>query len=304
MAFDYFARQAVDVAVIETGLGGRLDATNVLKPALTIITDINYDHVEILGPTLEAIAGEKAGIIKPGVPNVIGLLPREARRVVAAACRERGSELVTLRHGDFSADMKQLTLSFHSDDSRFENLTPALRGPHQLRNTAVVLKAVEVLRRQGISLSGRAIKRGVEHTVWAGRFQIVREGARSPVVVLDVCHNPGGAAAFVDTFKRVFPGRKASIIAGFVKRKAHQEMIDHLARVADSFRLVPLKTGRSVDTRELVSALDWHGVPVKRFSRFEMAYDRLLENADPSDIIAIIGSHYLVGEYLSKYGRQ
>ena len=291
------------MAIIETGLGGRLDATNVLKPALTVITDISLDHTEILGPTLSAIAGEKAGIIKPGVPTVIGLLPTEARRVITSVCRERGAELVPLKRQDYSADPNRLTLDFHSGRLCLNNLAPSLKGTHQLRNTAVVLKAVEALSRQGVPLSGKAVKQGVERTVWAGRFQIVRGGAESPTIVLDVCHNPGGAAAFADTFKRVFPGRKAQVVAGFVKRKAHQEMIDRLARVTARFWLVPLKTGRSVDIRELESEIDWHDVPVTRGARFDTVYHRLLKNADSDDIIAIVGSHYLVGEYLGRYGK-
>lgn len=200
------------MAIIETGLGGRLDATNVLEPALTIITDISFDHTEILGPTLRAIAGEKAGIIKPGVPTVIGLLPSEARKVIVSVCREQGAELVALKRSDYAVDLSHLTLAFHSDRLRLDNLAPSLKGTHQLRNTAVVLKAAEVLRRQGVSVSRKAVKLGVERTVWAGRFQIVRGVAKSPPIVLDVCHNPGGAAAFADTFRRVFPGGRPRLL--------------------------------------------------------------------------------------------
>jgi dihydrofolate synthase/folylpolyglutamate synthase len=285
------------------GLGGRLDATNVLQPMVTVITDISFDHTEILGPTLSDIAREKAGIIKPGIPMVIGLLPVEARRVTAAFCHDLGAPLVSLKRKDFRIDQNGLRFDFMSDELCFSNLVPSLKGPHQMRNAAVVLKTAEVIRRQGISLPLRAVKFGIEHTDWPGRFQIVRKTRLSPTVVLDVCHNPSGAAAFVDTFRRVFPGRRAHVLLGFVKRKAHQEMIDHFARIAAEFRLTPLPTGRSVDPRELEATLNWHGVPVLRCARFETAYRCLLKQTGPDDIIAVIGSHYLVGDYLSRYGK-
>jgi dihydrofolate synthase/folylpolyglutamate synthase len=283
-------------------LGGRLDATNVLQPLVTVITDISFDHVEILGPTLADIAREKAGIIKPGIPTVIGLLPPEARRIARTVCKELGSPLVTLMKEDFRVDRDGQHLDFLSDGLRFERLAPSLKGPHQLRNAAVALKAIEIIRSQGISLPFRAVRVGIEHTAWPGRFQVVRKGRFSPTVVLDVCHNPGGAAAFVETFRRLFPGRRARFLVGFVKRKAHQEMIDHLARIASEFRLTPLPTRRSMSPRELETTLNWHRVPVVRCARFETAYRKLLKQAGPDDIIAVIGSHYLVGEYLSKFG--
>jgi dihydrofolate synthase / folylpolyglutamate synthase len=292
------------VAIIETGLGGRLDATNVLQPALTIITDISFDHTEILGPTLRDIAGEKAGIIKSGVPMVIGLLPPEARRVIAATCRERKAALIPLQKIDYTADLDKLSLQFHAETLHFNKVLPSLKGTHQLRNAALVLKAAETLRCRGVRLPKMAVKQGIEHTVWAGRFQIRSGDGHRPTTILDVCHNPGGAAAFADTFKKVFRKRRAQIIIGVVKRKAHQEMIDHLAQVAECFWLVPLKSGRSVDVKELQRSLDWHGVPLVQCGKLDTAWHQLLKITAPDDIIAVIGSHYLVGEYLSKYGKE
>jgi dihydrofolate synthase/folylpolyglutamate synthase len=293
----------VEAAIIETGLGGRLDATNVLQPALTIITDISFDHTEILGPTLRDIAGEKAGIVKPGVPMVTGLLPTEARKVIVSVCRARKAPLIPLRKSDYAADLETLSLAFHSDDLAFGKVTPSLKGTHQLRNAALVLKGADILRRQGVRLPKAAIKQGIEHTDWAGRFQVRSAKGGRPPTILDVCHNPGGAAAFADTYRKLFKNRKAEIVIGVVKRKAHQEMIDHLATVAGRFWLVPLASGRSVDTRELEREIDWRGVPVVRCGKLDTAWHRLLKIARPDDIIAVVGSHYLVGEYLSRYGK-
>jgi len=234
---------------------------------------------------------------------VVGLLPVEARKVTAAVCVDLGARMVSLRNKDFKVAKNGLGLDFMSHDLRLSNLVPSLKGSHQMRNAAVVLKTVEVIREQGISLPLRAVKTGIEHTNWPGRFQVIRKTQTSPTVVLDVCHNPGGAAAFVDTFRRVFPGRRAHVLLGFVKRKEHQEMIDYLARIASEFRLTRLPTNRSVDPGELEATMNWRGVPVMKSARFETAYRCLSKQSGPDDIIAVVGSHYLVGEYLSKYGR-
>lgn len=223
--------------------------------------------------------------------------------MIASTCRQRGSVLEPLKRRDFTPDLGRLRLAFRSDGLKFPSLTPSLKGPHQLRNAALVLKASEVLRRSGLSLSKIAVKRGVELAKWPGRFQILRNGRHSPTVLLDVCHNPGGATAFADTYRRVFPGRPAQTIIGFARGKAHQEMIDQLARMTKQFWLVPLASTRSVDVKELERALDWHGIPVRRFAHLETAYKQVLMDTGSDSIIAVIGSHYLVGEYLEKFGR-
>ena len=148
----------MDVAVIETGLGGRLDATNVLRPHLAVITDISFDHVEILGPTLTDIAREKAGIIKPGAPTLIGLLPPQARRVIAAACRQSRSPLVQLKRGDFSASPDGRRLDYSGDMWAAKDMPMPLAGAHQTVNTALVLKAIEQLRRAGYRIPPAAVR--------------------------------------------------------------------------------------------------------------------------------------------------
>lgn len=286
------------MAVIETGLGGRLDATNVLTPALTITTDISLDHADILGSTVKKIAGEKAGIIKPGVPHLIGELGREARAVMQEACRKEGSPMVSLQRKDFDLDDRRLLLNCHIDGMKINCLKPSLAGRHQLRNSALVLKAVSLLRQHGFKISKAAIKQGVETANWPGRFQIISGRGAASVVVLDVGHNPGGARAFVDTFCRLYPGRKSHFLLGFVKRKEHQVIVDILAPIAKSFFLVPLKTKRSCDVKELATGLNWQGVPVVTSAKLETAHNRLLKIATSDDIISVVGSHYLVGEYL------
>lgn len=269
---------------------------------MTIITDISFDHGEILGPTLRDIAGEKAGIIKPGVPTVIGFLSSTARSVIATRCRQLGSPLVPLARDDVRINRSTQTLESNIEGLRFRRLAPSLPGGHQLKNTALVLKAIETLRHGGFDIRKADVKTGLETTDWPGRFQVVPKGTSSPTVVLDVCHNSGGAKAFVDTFKKEFPRRQAQMIIGFVRRKPHQELIDLLASITEQFWLVPLASKRSVDTIKLMKTVNWNGVPVKRVAQLRTAWQQVLKCAAPDDIVAVIGSHYLVGEYLSRYG--
>lgn len=271
---------------------------------MTIITNISIDHAEILGPTLTDIAGEKAGIVKPGVPMLIGSMRPEARQVIKRTCARRKAELIALHREDYSIDETGQSLSYGFGRQRLVNIRPSLKGSHQFHNAALVLKGVDVLRQQGFKISKAQARQGLESTSWPGRFQIMRPDPDGPTVVLDVCHNENGAAAFVETFEATFPGRKAQMIIGFVKRKAHQEIIDLMARVTSEFWLVPLGSKRTVDTADLARELDWHGVPVIRRSRLWTAWSGVTRQAEASDIVVVIGSHYLVGEYLERFGKK
>ncbi len=301
MGLYYFARAEVDVAVIETGLGGRLDATNVLQPLLTVTTDISRDHVEILGTTLPKIAREKAGIIKPSVPHVTGILPAPAERIIRRQCEKLDAPFYSLDPDDFVFHGEKMSLDYKDNGLGIRNLRPSLVGGCQLRNSALVVKAAAILNGSGLRISKRAIGEGISNTNWPGRFQILKY-KRKPTHVFDVCHNTAGVKAFVESFKLVFPDRKARLLTGFVKRKEHQKMLDQLATVTADYSLVPLKTGRSTDLKELVGSVNWRGVPVRRFGSLKTAYFKLLQSSAPDDIIVVIGSHYLVGEFFYKYG--
>ncbi|MEW6412528.1 MAG: folylpolyglutamate synthase/dihydrofolate synthase family protein [Candidatus Zixiibacteriota bacterium] len=300
MALEHFARVGVEIAVIETGLGGRLDASNVLLPELTIITDVSFDHMEILGDTLPRIAYEKAGIIKRGVPHLVGLLPEPAEKVIRRRCVKLSAPFHRLRLTDYRPYPERMSLDFRYNGLAMNNVKPALIGPQQLQNSALVLKAVSILRDRGLYVSRRAILEGLKQTYWPGRFQIV-EYRRKPLHIFDVCHNASGVEAFVRTFELRFPGRKAKVITGFVKRKEHQKMFDSLRRIAESYALVPLATGRSTDTRELIRTIDWRGVPYKKYGSLDSAYNKTVKTTSPEEIVAIIGSHYLVGEFFGKH---
>ncbi|MCK4606028.1 MAG: bifunctional folylpolyglutamate synthase/dihydrofolate synthase [candidate division Zixibacteria bacterium] len=301
MALAFFQRSAVDLAVIETGLGGRLDASNVLRPLLTITTDISLDHTEILGHSLGKIAREKAGIIKKSTPHLIGLLPNEAERVIRERCQVVGAPLRRLSRNNFAADALRNRLDFTWNGYRLKGLSPSLIGGHQLQNAALAVRAVSILSKSGLRVPGRAVREGLSATNWPGRFQVIRRRGR-PTVVLDVCHNESGVRALIDSFKTSFPHRRAYVIVGFVKRKSHQAMIDVLCKIAATFTLVPLRTKRSIDVKQAEAVLDFHDIPVARCGSLSTAYRRLSRGCSADDIIVVAGSHFLVGEFLENYG--
>lgn len=301
MALEFFARAEVEIAIIETGLGGRLDATNVLNPVLTITTDISRDHLEILGSTIRKIAREKAGILKRSVPHVVGLLPEAAEQVIRRHCLRTGARFYKLSQRDFRFYPERLSLDFKYDGTVLNEVRPSLVGPQQLKNTALVLKAVSILNERGLQVSKRAIVEGISHTDWPGRFQVVQRRGK-PIHVFDVCHNAAGVEAFAQTFRIRFPGKRAKIITGFVKRKEHQKMFNSLSKVAESYALVPLKTGRSTNLDELVRSIDWKDIPFKKHGSLKAAYSNTLRHSERGDVVAIIGSHYLVGEFFDKFG--
>lgn len=300
LAFEYFSRTNVEIAVIETGLGGRLDASNVLNPLLTITTDISYDHMEILGKSLPKIAGEKAGIIKENTPHLIGLLPDAAEKVIRKKCLQKKAPLYRLRKNDFKINPEKMTLDYRSNGLIIKKLTPSLIGKHQLRNSALVLKALLLLKKRGLSISIKSIVKGISQTNWPGRFQIKKYRSK-PTHIFDVSHNTAGVKAFVESYNFIYPYRKAHIITGFVKRKEHRKIFNSLSTIACNFALVPLRTGRSTDTNELISNINFNGVPYKRYGSLKTAYSQLLNKCTGNDIIIIIGSHFLVGEFFERF---
>jgi dihydrofolate synthase/folylpolyglutamate synthase len=199
MAFELFRRAGVEVAAVEVGLGGRLDSTNVIHPVVSAITSIDFDHQQYLGSTLAAIAAEKAGIIKRGVPVVVGDVGPEAWAVIERVAAERGAELISARHGVEVAPLPSLAES----DNVFTLRTPvreygtvklALRGAHQVANAVVAIRLLETLDTHGIAVPPAAMIFGLEHVSWPGRLERrILSGGRE--LILDAAHNPAGAAA-------------------------------------------------------------------------------------------------------------
>lgn len=300
MALDHFSRAKVDIAVIETGLGGRLDATNVLQPILTITTSISRDHMEILGNTLAKIAREKAGIIKAKTPHLVGSLPDPAKKIISQRCKQLKAPLYVLSSRDIRYHPEKLSFDYRQNGFNINGLKPSLIGTHQLKNAALVIKAFSILKKNGFKISQRAVVDGIRGTMWQGRFQI-KEYKTKPTHIFDVSHNVHGVESFVESFRYKYPGKKAHILTGFVKRKEHQKMFDLLSEICTDYSLVPLSTRRSTNLNDLIGSIDFGDVPYKKYGRLETAYKSIVKRCKADDIIVIIGSHYLVGEFFEKY---
>lgn len=220
LALLHFARCAVEIVVLEVGLGGRFDSTNVCLPLVSVITSISFDHMQQLGPTLASIAREKAGIIKPGRPTISGVTSPEARAVIEEVSRRRGSPLGELgRDFDYRYTPGRITtdttewprVNLRTRQAASRDLEVALLGEHQAANAAVAVACVEELQRQGWRIPEEAVHRGLRGVKWPARMEVVR---RSPMVVLDCAHNDASMRALVETLQSTFaPARKAIVLA-------------------------------------------------------------------------------------------
>jgi dihydrofolate synthase/folylpolyglutamate synthase len=301
LALLHFAEQKVDVAVIETGLGGRLDATNLVEPLVCAITPIALEHQKQLGRTLGAIAWEKAGILKKDVPAVSAPQPRPARAVLVARARALGIPLAILGR-DFEVrswpnggfDYEGLGLSL-------EAVRCGLPGPHQVQNAAVALAACERLAERGLRIPVIAMRRGVESARCPGRLEVVQRGASGrPRVVLDGAHNPAAARALARALRATFTYRRLVLVFGAMADKDHRALVRPLAReVARTGGLVVCTAPafeRSADPRSIGAILRAMGVRTEVVPSVPAALDHAMNEAAPGDIVVVAGSLYLVGE--------
>jgi len=311
LAFEYFAREQVQIAVVEVGMGGRLDATNILEPLVSVITDIDFDHQKFLGNTLGEIAGEKAGIMRRGGPVVTlpqhpevnarlgqavvetGAVPVNAARYVAAVS-PRASELVQQERG-----RTQFAMSVIGEEVEIE--TP-LAGRHQLRNLALAIATAEELTKRNFAISPRQIAEGIRHTCWPGRFQVLEAtaGGSRPEIVIDVAHNPAGAWALRAGLSERFEGRKFVLVFGAMRDKAVREMGRILFPLAEKVVLCkPAGNPRAASTAELAEATADSGTPLLQAPDVAGAVQQAFAEARALDgdiVVVITGSIYVVGE--------
>lgn len=231
IGFELFRRASVEVAVIEVGLGGRLDATNVITPMAAVITSIDFDHQDLLGETLESIAREKAGVIKPGIPVIVGPVAPGARTVIEAACRDRSARYVSavdrvrLQASPAPDPDGRTTVSFEAGAHRLGPLTLALRGRHQVVNAAVAVCLLSELAGLGLRLDDSALEAGLTAARWPGRLERVRW--RGCDVLLDAAHNPAGARALAD-YLRETGWTDVRLVAGVMRDKDVTGMLSAL----------------------------------------------------------------------------
>lgn len=296
-AFLLFARARVDAAVLEVGLGGRFDATNVVTPLASAITSIAYDHERHLGSTLAAIAGEKAGIVKPGVPTIVGDLPPEAHAVVAGTCRRRQAPLIDAFEGtrlEATTRGGRTTIRLRTPSFDYGELRLALAGDHQAGNAVVAARLLEAVRLERGALPASAIRIGLESARWPGRLDLRRlPGGRS--VLVDGAHNPEGARAFARYVAGEYAGG-LPVVFGAMADKDVRGMIAALAPVGRPLVLTRAPGGdRAASIEALLAAAREAGVSATA----EPDVQRALERAwSAAPAIAVAGSLYLAGAVL------
>jgi dihydrofolate synthase/folylpolyglutamate synthase len=288
MAFLHFARRGVDLAVVEVGLGGRLDATNVLDPEVAVITNIGLDHGEFLGNTLVSVAGEKAGIIKPGRPVVVGKVSSEVREVFQHTAAAQGAA-VHWQGADFSVAGVQ-PVRFRGMGCELVDLSVPLRGAHQRDNAATAIAAALRLRRQ-FPFTDAALRRGLADVRWPGRLDVVQA---CPLVVLDGAHNADGVSAVVRALPEVVGGRKVHLLFGVMRDKLWQPMVEAMGPVVSTATLTTALASRGEAPETLAKAFAPY-CPVRIAPQPALALERLLRSTASDDAILVIGSLFLVG---------
>ena len=292
MAFEWFRRVGIDVGVIEVGLGGRLDATNVIEPTVTAITHVALDHEEYLGRTIPEVAGEKAGILKPGVPVALGRLVPEAERVVLARAAAVGAPVLRAGHDGELVEAAGV-LAFRGPGVSWSDLRLGMPGSFQRANAEVALLAIAALRDR-LPCDDEAIRRGLESAVWPGRLAIVR---RAPLVLLDGAHNPAGAAALARELPPLLARRPTTLVFAVMRDKEWRGILDRLLPHVQ--RLVVTRVGpRGADPTEVAAAIgDCVSVAVSADAHAAVA--DTVAAASSEEAVLITGSLYLVGEAYS-----
>jgi len=300
LAFEYFAQKKVDVAVVETGLGGRLDATNVINPLVSIITNIGLEHTEHLGNTISQVAREKAGIIKFGVPAITAENQLEALEVIRSVCAERESELTVVQEESSCAVLDSsiygMKFSFNSNPYRYDSIELNLTGEHQVLNACISLTAIHKLKQFGWQVDEQAIKNGLKEINWRARLEVFR---KEPLVLLDVAHNPVGMQTLIHSLDQLFPEKKIIFIFGVMDDKDYVSMLKEMSRKVKFIVLTKPDYKRSADPESLEETLKQTNTPYEVIPLVKQAYLFALKNAKLADIICITGSHFTVGEFLS-----
>jgi dihydrofolate synthase / folylpolyglutamate synthase len=334
IAFEYFSRRNVEIAVLEVGMGGRLDATNVVEPRVSVITDISLDHQKFLGNTVAEIAREKAGIIRPGgaavllpqqreVNDVIGnvVLDLDARGVSAVPyvppvspgsseyLVSSPSQSLNTRHYEERGDEESALLS-SPYISRYPlevmgkqiTVETPLVGRHQLRNVALAIAAAEELSKQGFPVTPESIEQGIRQTRWPGRFQTIPAHDGSPEYVFDVAHNPAGAWALRSTLSAAYENRPLLFIFGAMRDKAIGEVAEILFPLADRVIVTQADNPRSATPPEIRAAASRVSVDIEDAPNVAAALDRARAVAGPQTVVVITGSIYIVGEAMRILG--
>jgi len=297
MALLYFDEQSVDFVVLEVGLGGRYDATNVIEnPLLSVITSISMDHMDVLGDSIESIAFEKAGIIKKNCSTVLFFPNNKVYNIIKSVCESLNSQLYyvsdmhiqNVRHS-----IEGITFSINTDFYSYKDLKVSLIGEHQIYNTALVLLAVEVLRNKGIEISEENVRIGLEECYWPGRLEIV---GKNPLVLLDGAHNEEGALALAKAFEQYFHDQNITLLIGVLKDKPYELMLKQLLPYASKVVLTEPNSSRKLPIDELEKTAVKYSSYIYQNADIAQAYELALKLTNEKDVLCCAGSLYLIGE--------
>jgi dihydrofolate synthase/folylpolyglutamate synthase len=293
MALYAFSRHRVDWAVIETGMGGRYDATNIILPAVSVITNVSMEHREYLGNSLAQIAREKAGIIKQEVPVVTAVKQKQARAVVREVARKNSAPLFMLGK-DFTVRRSQNGhFSYSGIDHRWRCMVTPLRGRYQVENASLALAASELLMKREVKVSQESIQQGLEKTRWPGRMEIVSD---SPVIILDGAHNLIAARNLADFLTDHLPRRRITLVVGILDDKPYGPMLKSLLAVCHRAVITRARTDRAIEPERLYKIARQFISDVTLIPSVAAATKHAIKNADPDEVICIAGSLYVVGE--------
>ena len=294
MALYEFGRQEVDWAIIETGMGGRLDATNIIKPAVCIISNISLEHKMYLGNTIAQIAAEKGGIIKSSVPVVTGARQPSALSVLQSLATSKSAPFY--RYGqDFRVRTSPTdSFSYYGFSTTWKNLKTNLIGPHQVKNAALVLAACEALvHRNQAKIAEIHLRKGLQNTVWPGRLEFAN---KSPLIILDGAHNLAAARNLAKFLQDNLHNRKLILVAGILDDKPFKAMLRPLMKQCSRVIVTRPRIDRALDPEILYREAKQHISDVIRLPDVDQAVTHALATTDPDDVICIAGSLYVVGE--------
>ncbi len=289
----YFQRREIDIAVLEVGLGGRLDATNVCCPFVSVITNISFDHTDYLGNSLAAIAGEKAGIIKQRGVCVTAAKQKKVLEVLEDVCRRNKAILYRLGKDIKIKQQEDGLTTYFGLYSNLNNLTVPLLGRHQLDNTALALATLEIVGLKGFPVDVAAIKKGLRSTRWKARLEIL---CHRPLFVVDGAHNPAGISVLCRALKNDFTYRRLILIFSALADKDYRKMIQKIAPLAELIILTQLQARRAVPVANIQECVKKIGYPAIIAENVQDSVERAFDLAGEGDMICAAGSLYLIGE--------
>jgi len=301
MAFNEFAKQNVDWAIIETGMGGRLDATNIINPSLSIISNISLEHRMYLGDTIQEIAAEKGGIIKRNCPVVTGVKQKRAIRVIEEIAKKKPSPLYRVGREFKVRRNRSGTFTYFGIENVLRDMTTSLLGNHQIENAALSLAACEILQKNKTRLSIRNIREGLSKNHWPGRLEVV---STAPLILLDGAHNLIAARNLARFIAEKLSNRRITLVIGILDDKPHEAILRCLVQVSDKVILTRSRIDRALAPAILYPIAKKIVIDTKIIPQVSSAIRHAISNATPDDAICIAGSLYVVGEAKEHFGAE